>query len=68
MSFEEKLQTLLSHWINHNSDHAANYLEWSKKTREGGRPDIAQLLREASEMTGKITSVFEKAFNLSIKK
>lgn len=68
MSFEEKLQTLLSHWVNHNNDHAANYMEWSKKTREGGRSDIADLLKEASEMTGKITTVFEKALNLSKKK
>lgn len=65
MRFEEKIQTLLSHWVNHNNDHAKNYLEWSRKTQEAGRADIGNLLKEASEMTGKITAVFEKALTLS---
>ncbi|MBU0995600.1 MAG: hypothetical protein KJ737_24160 [Proteobacteria bacterium] len=67
MTFEEKIQTLLSHWINHNKDHAKNYMDWSQKTREAGKHDIADLLKEASELTQNITTVFEKALDLSKK-
>ena len=55
---------LLEHWIKHNDDHAENYRDWSKKTKEKGISDIGLLLEEAADMTDLITNKFEKALEL----
>ncbi|MBW2739526.1 MAG: zinc transporter, partial [Deltaproteobacteria bacterium] len=36
LTFDEKLVKLLEHWIKHNDDHAENYRDWAKKTKEKG--------------------------------
>jgi len=33
MPFDEKLLTMLNHWIKHNEDHAINYRNWVKKAK-----------------------------------
>ena len=68
LSFEEKLQTLLTHWINHNNDHAKNYGDWAAKTAHAGRDDVAALLKEASDKTNDISAAFQKALDLIEKK
>ena len=67
LSFEEKLIKLLEHWIKHNGDHAQTYKDWAQKAKEKGMNTAADLLREAAEMTDRISKKFEQAAQ-SVKK
>lgn len=64
MTFDEKLNTLITHWLHHNADHAKNYKDWSEKTRDAGKEEIADILNEVSEMTEKISEKFSQALSL----
>ena len=57
----EKILKLLHHWIHHNDDHAANYIDWARKIESWGFADAAQRLHAAAEMTHAITREFEAA-------
>ena len=57
----EKILKLLHHWIHHNDDHAANYIDWARKIESWGFADAAQRLQAAAEMTHAITREFEAA-------
>ena len=56
----EKLQMLLTHWLQHNESHGAEYLKWAEVAREGGHATTAELieqtvdhLKKADESLGK---------------
>jgi len=42
-----KLRILLSHWIEHNEEHAERFREWAEKAREMGLEEVAQRIEEA---------------------
>jgi hypothetical protein len=44
---QEKLRILLDYWIEHNSEHEQEFLEWADKVTMLS-PDVAQQLREAA--------------------
>ncbi len=64
LTFDEKLVKLLEHWIKHNDDHAENYRDWAKKTKEKGMNDVDLLLQDAVDMTELINNKFKKALEL----
>ena len=64
LTFDEKLVKLLEHWIKHNDDHAENYRDWAKKTKEKGMNDVGLLLEDAVDMTELISNKFKKALEL----
>ncbi|MBW2338715.1 MAG: hypothetical protein JRF47_18585 [Deltaproteobacteria bacterium] len=39
LSFDEKIEKMLSHWIKHNEDHASNYRNWAEKAKANGKAD-----------------------------
>ncbi len=61
LSDMDKLSHLLSHWQEHNNDHATNYRSWADKAEEAGLGEAADLLRQAAEATDKITDLFVRA-------
>ena len=64
LTFNEKLVKLLEHWIKHNDDHAENYRDWAKKTKEKGMNDVGLLLEDVVGMTELINNKFKKALEL----
>lgn len=42
-----KLRILLSHWIEHNDEHAESFQEWAERARELGQEETAQRIEEA---------------------
>ena len=64
LSFDEKLNTLLTHWLHHNADHAKNYRDWATKTSAEGKEDLARILNDISDMTEKISDKFNEAISL----
>ena len=61
LSFNQKLEKLLHHWIKHNDAHAETYREWMKKAGEEELDDIADLMKGAADLTAQITEKFEQA-------
>jgi len=55
---------LLDHWIRHNDDHASTYRDWAEKAKTGKLTEVALLLEEAAEMTGRISEKFDQAASL----
>lgn len=61
LSETQKILKLLHHWIHHNDDHAANYIDWAGKVERLGFPEAAERLRAAAELTHAISREFEAA-------
>lgn len=60
----QKVLKRLHHWIHHNDDHAASYIDWAGRIESMGYPEAAQRLRTAAEMTHAISREFEAAATL----
>lgn len=61
MSFADRMEKLLDHWLEHNTDHAATYRQWAEKARENGMDAVAAQLEEAARMTLEINETFSAA-------
>ena len=57
----DKLAHLLKHWQDHNEEHVANYRTWADRAAGAGEVEVADLLREAADITGQVTALFAKA-------
>ncbi|MBI5142223.1 MAG: ABC transporter ATP-binding protein [Nitrospirae bacterium] len=60
-----KLAHRISHWLEHNEEHAGTYSEWAGKAREMGKPELAGVLDEIAAETRKISGLFGKALTLA---
>ncbi|MCK4378634.1 MAG: hypothetical protein KAW01_04790 [Deltaproteobacteria bacterium] len=47
MNFEEKIDLLLGHWIDHNESHQEDYKKWAAQAKKEGKDDIVELILEA---------------------
>ena len=45
----EKLQVLLPHWLEHNTNHKAEFMKWAAAARGEGAESLAKLLDAAAE-------------------
>jgi len=61
LSETQKILKLLHHWIHHNDDHAANYIDWARKIETLGFSMAAEHLRTAAELTNAVSREFETA-------
>jgi len=61
MTLEEKLSTLLNHWIAHNNSHLDTYRGWAQKAQDANLADVAAQLKETAQISEKITSTLEAA-------
>lgn len=61
LSLEAKLERLLAHWIDHNSDHANTYRDWAAQAETHDLAEVAGLLNKAADLTDEISRQFEAA-------
>ena len=45
----EKVRALLPHWVEHNEEHAVEFLRWAAKASLAGHEEATQLIRRATE-------------------
>lgn len=57
----EKLQMLLSHWLQHNESHGKEYAKWAAVARQAGHATTAEHIEKAVELLAKADKAFEKA-------
>ncbi len=61
MSTKEKLDVLLSHWVDHNDSHKDNFYSWAKKAEQAGLEEIASHLKQAGDLSEKVTVQLKRA-------
>jgi hypothetical protein len=59
MKETDKLRVLLQHWIEHNQEHAAEFLRWSKKAGPA-----AGAVRQAAEKMSSVNLELSSALDL----
>ena len=47
MNFNEKIDLLLSHWIEHNESHLEDYQKWAALAKKEGLDDLVELILAA---------------------
>lgn len=64
MEIIKKLGILLHHWMEHNTEHAAEYEKWALKAKEEGLSDISQAIQKAAGIIQKSNENLQEALNL----
>ena len=57
----EKLQLLLTHWLQHNKSHSSDYLKWADVARQGNHTKTAEFIEQAVDFLKKSDKSLEKA-------
>jgi hypothetical protein len=65
MDETEKLRRLLSHWIEHNSEHALIYKGWAEKALSLDNEELSETLELLFYETMSLNMLFEKAIKIS---
>jgi hypothetical protein len=61
LTFAEKADKLIDHWIHHNSEHADNYRRWAGEFREHHLEEAAQALEAAAGLSARIDQALREA-------
>jgi hypothetical protein len=61
LTFHEKMEKMLSHWIKHNRDHEDTYRKWVAKASEEGMNDVGQLIEAAAAISEKMDHALKEA-------
>ena len=61
LSFDQKFEKMLAHWIKHNEDHASNYRNWAEKAKANDKDKAGLFLEEAADMSLAINEKFAAA-------
>jgi len=57
----EKLQMLLTHWLQHNESHGSEYLKWAEVARQDGHATTAEFIEQAVDFLKKADKSLGKA-------
>ncbi len=59
----ERLKRLLEHWIEHNREHARNYMDWAKRIEDLNplSGDLSRILKDLSSETERLEGLLKKA-------
>ena len=60
---KNKLNTLLSYWLEHNQEHGAEFREWAGKIATDQK-DVAEQLRQAADKMAEADDYLKKARDL----
>ncbi|GBD98562.1 hypothetical protein BMS3Abin07_00582 [bacterium BMS3Abin07] len=58
MDDKEKLTHLVSHWREHNSEHAETYRKWAQKMADAGEGEAERILSEIAVKTEELNGYF----------
>ncbi|MFH1984886.1 MAG: hypothetical protein ABIL58_23850 [Pseudomonadota bacterium] len=64
LTFDQKMIKLVTHWIRHNDEHAANFRDWAKKAVDEGFSEVAAELETAARITADTSAAFKRALAL----
>jgi hypothetical protein len=61
LTFEQKLETLFAHWIDHNDSHKDTFFTWAGRAKEAGLADVAADIEQAGQLSEKVTLLLRDA-------
>ena len=59
----DKLRALLPHWIEHNQEHATDYVRWAEVAKGAGRDPAAVHIRAAVELVAQANDALQEALD-----
>lgn len=59
----DKLRVLLPHWIEHNEEHAADYVRWVEMAQTAGYEAAAGRIRAAIEHVAQANAALQEALD-----
>jgi fructose-bisphosphate aldolase class 1 len=57
----EKLQMLITHWLQHNESHGKEYAKWAAVARQAGHSSAAECIEQAVDLLAKADKAFVRA-------
>lgn len=57
----EKLQMLITHWLQHNAGHGREYAKWAEVASQAGHATAAECIGQALDLLEKADRALEKA-------
>jgi len=63
LTFEQKLEKLFSHWIDHNESHKDTFFTWAGRAKEKGLAEVAGNLEKAGQLSEDVTRQLKDALN-----
>ena len=57
----EKLQVLITHWLQHNQSHGREYAEWAAVARGAGNTAAAEYIEQAVVLLAEADKAFARA-------
>lgn len=61
MDYSHKLKRLLSHWKEHNNEHAEIYRDWAERVLSDGNERLSKILTSLYHETKQLNRLFEDA-------
>lgn len=64
LSFEQKLEKLFGHWIDHNDSHKDTFFTWAKRADEAKLAEVAKRLDEVGKLSEQVTGLLKDALKI----
>ena len=61
LTFEEKLEKLFAHWIDHNDSHKDTFFTWAQRAKDGDIDEVALNLEKAGQLSQEVTMQLKEA-------
>jgi hypothetical protein len=63
LTFEQKLEKLFTHWIDHNDSHKETFFTWAGRAKDANLSDVAQDIEKAGQLSEEVTRILKSALN-----
>lgn len=63
LTFEQKLEKLFGHWIDHNESHKDTFFTWAKRAKEADLEEVADHIEKAGQLSNDVTRHIKDALN-----
>ncbi len=61
LTFEQKLEKLFTHWIDHNDSHKETFFTWAERAKEAKLDSVAVNIKKAGQVSEEITRLLKEA-------
>jgi len=55
LTFEQKLEKLFTHWIDHNDSHKETFYTWAGRAKEADLDQVALHIERAGQLSEQVT-------------
>ncbi len=61
LTFEQKLEKLFGHWIDHNDSHKDTFFTWAKRAEEAKLSEVSKCLDKVGKLSQEVTGLLKEA-------